>query len=393
MNVKKRRLGFGALTAALAVLLFFFSTAYLLRALLVLAALLAVQGVLLRLDAGRMQMELRPAASGQAGRAMRVCVTVGRSGRCLAAGYAAVELEICNVMFGQTWRQRLLLSLRDGQNEFETTLTAPLCGELIFRCVSVQIIDAAGLFQAECAPFSPSRALCYPAPVEMELTLSRDTVGAADAEGLMQNRRGSDPSETFDVREYVPGDDVRAIHWKLSCKTDSLILREASEPSHYDVLLLPDLGMTQPGGKVSRDELNSAAALLVGMGEQLLERGVSFCLAIPTKRGLQLCEASDRRMFRRLLPQWLGVEIPAESGAGLQLFLLDHMEQHFTRLLIVSAGKYAQDLGALGKRIGVTVVSTADDVSAPVYHSLGPGCEGVALPSKQPKGIGYKIVC
>ena len=35
-----------------------------------------------------------------------------------------------------------------------------------------------------------------------------------------------DPSETQAIREYLPGDSIRSIHWKLSQKTDTLMVRE-----------------------------------------------------------------------------------------------------------------------------------------------------------------------
>ena len=50
----------------------------------------------------------------------------------------------------------------------------------------------------------------------------------------------NDQSEMYDVREYIPGDDIRSVHWKLSSKVDQLLLRQASDPTHYHVVLLPD---------------------------------------------------------------------------------------------------------------------------------------------------------
>lgn len=44
-------------------------------------------------------------------------------------------------------------------------------------------------------------------------------------EGMMQNRKGNDPSEIFDIKDYTPGDDLRFVHWKLSGKADHLIMR------------------------------------------------------------------------------------------------------------------------------------------------------------------------
>lgn len=37
-------------------------------------------------------------------------------------------------------------------------------------------------------------------------------------------------SEQYEIREYRPGDILRSVHWKLSAKTDELLVREAVEP-------------------------------------------------------------------------------------------------------------------------------------------------------------------
>ena len=49
------------------------------------------------------------------------------------------------------------------------------------------------------------------------------------------SRRGNDPGEVRAIREYVPGDPVRNIHWKLSEKTDKLLVKGARQPYHGSV--------------------------------------------------------------------------------------------------------------------------------------------------------------
>ena len=44
-------------------------------------------------------------------------------------------------------------------------------------------------------------------------------------------------SEIHDLREYRPGDSLHDIHWKLSAKTDKLIVREAEEPDRGLIVL------------------------------------------------------------------------------------------------------------------------------------------------------------
>ena len=52
-------------------------------------------------------------------------------------------------------------------------------------------------------------------------------------------------SETHEMRAYHPGDSMRDIHWKLSAKTDSLIVREPIEPVRGQAVLSFDLAGTR----------------------------------------------------------------------------------------------------------------------------------------------------
>ena len=54
------------------------------------------------------------------------------------------------------------------------------------------------------------------------------------------NCPGDDPGETYDIREYQPGDSIRQIHWKLSGKLDDIMIREKSFPVDDTVLILAE---------------------------------------------------------------------------------------------------------------------------------------------------------
>ena len=54
------------------------------------------------------------------------------------------------------------------------------------------------------------------------------------------SRPGDDPGETYDIREYQPGDSIRQIHWKLSGKLDDIMIREKSFPVDDTVLILAE---------------------------------------------------------------------------------------------------------------------------------------------------------
>ena len=66
----------------------------------------------------------------------------------------------------------------------------------------------------------------------------------------MKPRPGGGYSEVHDHRPYRPGDPVKDIHWKLSLKTDELIVREPMEAVRRELLL----AVRTPAGPELRDE-------------------------------------------------------------------------------------------------------------------------------------------
>lgn len=392
MLTARRRAGFALSAFVLAALLFAFSAFDLLWMLLILLGAALALALLLRYDARRFSLSLSLASGGQVGQPLEVTLSATCRGPIFATAAIEVVLEMDHVMFGVTRRRTVQVPISRRAETFTFSLPAELCGETQLRCVRARLWDLLGVSCCRCAPCAPVRSILYPPATPLQLFLSRSAVNTAQAEGLVQNRRGSDLSETFDLRAYTPGDDIRAIHWKLSSKAGELILRQASEPFHYDVVLLPDLGLRREEEAVSASELNRAVSLTIALGEQLLRQGVSFCLALPAQSGLTLHEVRSLQALHALLPQWFGLELPRRSGAGLQYFLSEHLEQNFTRLLLVSAGPYVHDVSHLGQKISAAVLSADDAADELTYLNLSPFCEVVSLPTRLGEGT-VRLVC
>ena len=94
----------------------------------------------------------------------------------------------------------------------------------------------------------------------------------------------------------------------------------------------------------------------------------------------------------RRLPGWLGEPLPAQAGLGLQLFCAAHLEQRFTRLIIVSAGPYEQNLQLVQQYTGISVVCAAQQ-EQPVYTTLSPTCEMAVLPADLQSPEGFRVIC
>ncbi len=48
------------------------------------------------------------------------------------------------------------------------------------------------------------------------------------------------PSEQYEIRDYRPGDALRAVHWKLSAKMDDLLVCESVEPAYKTLAITID---------------------------------------------------------------------------------------------------------------------------------------------------------
>lgn len=64
--------------------------------------------------------------------------------------------------------------------------------------------------------------------------------------------------------------------------------------------------------------MNTVIAVGVEAARELLKKGRGFCLAIPTRNGLQLYEIQNEKEFSRILPQWLSIPVQAIGGTGLE---------------------------------------------------------------------------
>ena len=83
----------------------------------------------------------------------------------------------------------------------------------------------------------------------------------------LKPKNGGGYSEIHDHRPYRPGDPVKNIHWKLSLKTEELVVREAMEPVSRRIVL----AVQTPRGPVVRGKTLGSLRYL---SERMLDRDV-----------------------------------------------------------------------------------------------------------------------
>jgi uncharacterized protein (DUF58 family) len=106
-------------------------------------------------------------------------------------------------------------------------------------------------------------------------------------------------SEHHELRQYRPGDNLNQIHWKLSAKTGTYIIREAMEPEKNRVLL--DVVL-----RGSPAQLDEKCGKLVYMSKHLLELGLPHEIRALTGGGVEQLQITDEASLWQAVDRLLG---------------------------------------------------------------------------------------
>lgn len=172
-----------------------------------------------------------------------------------------------NRFTGQTAR---ICAAEVGETAF--VLTPVHCGSYLVTVGPATVYDLLGIFKKNCLVEAAGTLLTPPQTVPLALELAQTGTGA-DSETYSALRPGADPSETFRIRDYVPGDSIRQIHWKLSEKTGKTLVRDFGLPLVNQTLLLlettaiPGTSLEAEAMDLCLDLLASVTAALCAMGQ------------------------------------------------------------------------------------------------------------------------------
>ena len=135
-----------------------------------------------------------------------------------------LHLLVCDAVGGTQQAEWLTLA---GTLRFSLRVDTRHAGQQTFRVDRARVYDALGLV-----------GLPLQLPTACSIAVEPEPLEPAELPNLSQfqyrsyhPKPGGGFSEIHDLREYRPGDSLHEIHWKLSAKTDKLIVREAEEPN------------------------------------------------------------------------------------------------------------------------------------------------------------------
>lgn len=191
------------------------------------------------------------------------------------------------------------------------------CGRIRIAVQQVTLYDCFGLIGIRYDCEAVTHMTVQPDTFDPMVTLIPNPSSTDDSEMYSQDRPGADMTETYQIREYVPGDSPRQIHWKLSNKFDKLIVRDPALPITRNVLVFWE----RTGEYGDPDIIDAQAEVVISLCRSLMDGGIQFTIGWnDTDRNLCILhELHDMDELVGIIPRLLRATGAKDgvSGAGL----------------------------------------------------------------------------
>ena len=204
-------------------------------------------------------------------------------------------------------------------------------GRYELSVTSARVLDPLGIWSKELS-FSDTKAMTVlPEIYDMQMiTEGSATMPESDREA--QKSRGAVSGDMIGIREYVPGDPVRNIHWKLSEKNDKMLVKELGNPVTDQFLLILD---STP--EIAQDPvaLDAVASVYTSMIRSLMldDLIVDASWTDPLTGEAVMRRISDQHEFNAAADEYLAV--PALMPGAYQLLERDIADSRYVHVVYV----------------------------------------------------------
>ena len=157
-------------------------------------------------------------------------------------GKAEAHVEYYNVFNNQITSFELYLPVQANNSQRVTfRISSKFCGIIKIKNAELILFDPLRIFKFRTGKNIHTEIAVVPSAQEISGTINYTDRVNDESDHFSEYRPGDDPSEVFDLREYIPGDKLNRIHWKLSSKKDEFIVKEYSLPIDVPCLIFLDL--------------------------------------------------------------------------------------------------------------------------------------------------------
>ena len=168
----------------------------------------------------------------------------------------------------------IMTALPKKKNEVYMTVSGIYCGRLEVKINEYEIYDFLGMFKRNIKCFEKAEFYIMPSKKQEYEKFNLSPKGNSEEDEL-QLSKGDDVSQISQIRDYIPGDRLSNIHWKLSSKKEEMQVKEYSLPFSEDVILFVETYIDKENPLIF-DEI---IEVLFSIGNDLINQRRKFSVA------------------------------------------------------------------------------------------------------------------
>lgn len=230
------------------------------------------------------------------------------------------------------------------------------CGKISFETAEWFSCDPWRIFWKKRNFTDRAQVLIFPEITEFAAEFAGNEQYDMESLEYSESRKGDDVNETFDLREYQPGDSMHRVHWKLTEKLGKMIVRESGYPVKNRILILLETSC-EPGSEPKGQE--AAAGLTASLLHALVQQGITCELGLFDYTAETFQRISLEREEQLFEAEQLLVSAgrKKEDHSGIWHYLAGEPEGAFSNCVYITAGPLPEELWLLKEYGKVSVIS------------------------------------
>lgn len=334
--------------------------------------------ILLLFAKRKLEFDFTVRSSCMRGGALQITMHAKLSPRFLA-GYVKATGFMENTTFDKTDRKTFVF--QDMSNKPHTfEYVSADSGRIIVHFPTIRITDILGVCTIGVKCGKHAEAIVSPVlydEVNVRMGNSSKSVVGGD---LSLSQKGYDHTEVFGIRDYIPGDLLNSVHWKLSGKFDDIKTKEYGSSDDRHTLILVDMTRIKKANAYTPDEwLNCVLDIAASVSGALIKNNYAHTVGWINDGKFFCADVTDNDSFVQAVEKLMSNKISVSTEGNSLVFAQSH-DSVFTKIIYVAA---AVDISVAKGNIDhdLTILSVTDSATALENSNakfIGMPCDGIS---------------
>ncbi|MCR2043948.1 DUF58 domain-containing protein [Anaerosalibacter massiliensis] len=268
-------------------------------------------------------------------------------------------LSLKNFLTGQEEKQDIYLSVKGKSSEcVYWDIKSRFCGDIEIKLDKVMYYDYFGIFTNTICPSISTHMLVLPNTFYIDINLFESQIENIESPIYSTGQKGIDSSEVFGIKEYMPGDSLKNIHWKLTSKFDDLIVKELSVTIDNSILIVLETSTFIGKGKESPKVSDAMMEAFISISKSLLENNYTHSIGFfdhKTNRFI-IDEVNSMDDLSIMMRGFLEIEKRENPYSAIEYYLNMVEYKTFSHILYITSQGFEEIVEELANEHKITVL-------------------------------------